>query len=76
MTAAANIKCSSFIYGYSNLSLLQNKVHTSTSMYAPEFTIKIARLLLKIAKGIWRGGSGVSGNPLWCIIKMCAIASD
>ena len=56
MTAAANIKCSSFIYGYSNLS--RTRYTASTSMYAPEFTIKIARLLLKIAKGVWRGVLG------------------
>ena len=71
MTAAANIECSSFIYGYSNLS--RTRYTASTSMYAPEFTTAIENSQGCMEGG---GGSGVSGNPLWYIIKIYAIASD
>ena len=54
MTAAANIECSSFIYGYSNLS--RTRYTASTSMYAPEFTTAIEN-----SQGCMEGGGGFWG---------------
>ena len=60
MTAAANIKCSLFIYGYSNLSLLQNKVHSLNKYVCSRVHDKNSKAAIENSQGCMEGG-GVLG---------------